>query len=599
MKLKDKVFCLIMAIISSFSILIELDKKTFVKLTGRSTISLSFFILGIFLFLLYKNYKQDKEYIGFKILSIIFSLFMIFGYSYDKLDSLYFVFGNWVFILISIIKLIGYYYLFKVSMHNLYNLLEKSNLKDISNKYVDKFYKRPILYSALIILICWLPYIISFYPVILSPDPTNQIKSFFSLPTRYIEGVKLVDPNLLLTNDNPIAHTAILGSAAKVGYIIGDINIGLFIYSIIQISILLLVFSYSIEYLIKIKVPNIFIFLTLGTYALVPLFPFYAMSAVKDVIFSALILVYVIKLFDLIRYNNFNKREYIKLAILMLFICLARNNGIYHIALSLPFTLIFLKKSRKPILISFLSALIIYILFINVGLNLLHVTPGNKREMFSIPFQQTARYVKYYEDDLTEEERKIIDKVLDIETLTERYNPIKSDPVKNGFNALSTDEDFSNYLKLWFKLLFRHPNVYVEATMNNIYGYFYPNTTKWYIYHEEYKDRLNETRIFNYHYNDLDFSRKILSGFGVAFPSIPIIGMFANIGFMVWMYLYMLVVLIKKKLYKYIIVIAPALSLILVCVAGPVNTYFRYTLPYVFAFPVTITMLYSVYKKEK
>jgi hypothetical protein len=600
MHYKNKIICLILAIISSFSILVELDKKTIIEVSGRRTISLAFLILGLFLYNYYKNYKKEENYIGFKILASIFSLFMIFGYSYDKLNSWDYVFGNIVFFLMSIIKFIGFYTLFNISIHKLYSLIKTKKLKECKNKVVNKFLKRPVLYSTIIILLCWLPYIIGFYPTILSPDPTNQIKSFFNIPTRYVDGVELVDENVLLTNDNPILHTTILGGSLKIGHALGNDNLGLFIYSIIQITILLSVFIYSIKYLIKEKVPNIFIFITLGIYSLVPLFPLYAMSAVKDGIFGAFMFLYIIKLYDLIKYNNFTNKDHIKLVILLLLVCLTRNNGVYHVLLSLPFTLIFLKNVRKQILMVLVSSVTIYLLFINVGLELLHVTPGNKREMFSIPFQQTARYVKYYGDDLTDKEREIIDKVLYIDTLAERYSPVKADAVKNKFNALASKEDFSNYLKLWFKLLFRHPDAYIQAIANNIYGYFYPNTTKWYIYYKEYKDRLNETGIFNYHYNNLDVTRKILSGYGVAFPRIPIIGMFANIGFMVWMYLFMLVFLIKEKLNRYIVVLAPALSLILVCVAGPVNTYFRYTLPYVFAFPVTVALLYNLYKnKEK
>ncbi len=478
-------------------------------------------------------------------------------------------------------------------------MISRLKIKDIKNNLVERFYKHPMIYSAIFILLCWLPYIISFYPAILSPDPTNQIKSFFGIATRYIDGINLIDKKVLLTNDNPIMHTFLLGSSVKVGHLLGSDNLGLFIYSIIQIAILLGAFLFSIKYLIKKKIPNVFVITTLGIYALVPLFPFYAMSTVKDGIFAAFMLIYIIKLFDLIKYNNFINREYFTLGLIALLVCLSRNNGIYHVLLSLPFTLIFLKTSRKKIFITMVSSIAMYLLFIHIGLPLLHITEGNKREMFSVPFQQTARYVKYYGDDLTNEEREVIDKVLNIDTIAERYDPIKSDKVKNGFNALSTSEDFSNYLKVWFKLLFRHPNVYIEATTNNIYGYFYPNTTKWYIYYKEYNQRLNETGVFNYHYNNLKTARDILSEYGNKFPTIPIIGMFANIGFMVWMYLFMLVLLIKEKLYKYIVMLLPALSLVLVCIAGPVNTYFRYTLPYVFAFPITVALLYSVYIEKK
>ncbi|MDD4036642.1 MAG: DUF6020 family protein [Bacilli bacterium] len=597
MKYKEKITCLLLAIISAFSLLIELDTKSVIKINGRSTINLTFLILGLFIYNLYKNYDRKQNYKGFNILAILFSVFMIFGYSYDKLDSWHFVWGNYQFILVSIIKLIGFYNFFNVCLHKFYEYIKKINFKETTHKIVNEFNKKPILYSAIIIFICWLPYIISFYPVILSPDPTNQIKQFFGIPTRYIDGIKLINKDVLLTNDNPFLHTVLLGGCVKMGHTLGSDNFGLFIYSIIQIVIFMSALLYSIKYSKKIKVPTIFTIIMLAIYSLVPLFPFYAMSAVKDVIFSSFMLIYVIKLFDLIKYNNYEKIDYIELFLLLLAICFSRNNGMYNILLSLPLVLIFLKESRTKIILILVSSLSLYLLFVNVGLPLLQVTEGNKREMFSLPFQQTARYVKYYGDDLTSEERKIINKVLIIDTLVDRYDPVKADPVKNGFNALSSDEDFSNYLKVWFRLFLRHPNVYIESTLNNIYGYFYPNTTKWYIYYKEYNTRLNETGIFNYHYNNLVVPRKILTAYGVSFPRIPIIGMFANIGFVVWLYLFMLVILIKEKLYKYITVLAPALSLILVCIASPVNTYFRYALPYVIALPITVCMLYKILKK--
>lgn len=45
------------------------------------------------------------------------------------------------------------------------------------------------------------------------------------------------------------------------------------------------------------------------------------------------------------------------------------------------------------------------------------VKPGGKQEMLSIPFQQTARYVKYYGNDVSTEEEKVIRKVLDYDTI--------------------------------------------------------------------------------------------------------------------------------------------------------------------------------------
>ena len=122
--------------------------------------------------------------------------------------------------------------------------------------------------------------------------------------------------------------------------------------------------------------------------------------------------------------------------------------------------------------------------------------------------------------------------------------------------------------------------------MNNVYGFFYPEKTKWYVYYK-FDDRITENG-FDYHYNSLETSRNILSEYAVAFPYIPGIGLISNIGFNVWIIFTLFAYAIYKKLYKNILILAPALILILVCVVGPANTYFRYALPFIFAMPFII-----------
>lgn len=62
----------------------------------------------------------------------------------------------------------------------------------------------------------------------------------------------------------------------------------------------------------------------------------------------------------------------------------------------------------------------------------LKITPGSTKEMLSVPFQQTARYIKEYSDEVTEKEKEVIDRVLNYDTLSERYDTDRSDKVKDG-----------------------------------------------------------------------------------------------------------------------------------------------------------------------
>ena len=102
----------------------------------------------------------------------------------------------------------------------------------------------------------------------------------------------------------------------------------------------------------------------------------------------------------------------------------------------------------------------------------------------------------------------------------------------------------------------------------------------------------------NYHYNNLSKSRSFLSNLARNYPHIPILGLIVNIGFVGWIYFFLLMALIVKKYYKYIPFILPALSFILVCVAGPANTYFRYALPYVMTLPITLCLLYNIFNTK-
>ena len=291
-------------------------------------------------------------------------------------------------------------------------------------------------------------------------------------------------------------------------------------------------------------------------------------------------------------------KEMIQLLLIMFAVCLFRNNGIYVLILSFPLILIYSKKYFQTLLVIFIGVLAFYGTYTKVLLPSLKITDGSIRETLSIPFQQTARYVKYYDKDLSKNDIKVIDKVLEYETLAKRYNPTISDPVKNEFNKYTTKKELLAYLKVWFKCFFKHPLVYIEATLNNIYGYFSPQSTNWYIYYK-YDTRITEDKLVNYHYNNLSSLRLILSSFAQGFPYIPLIGLISNIGFNTWLLLGLTTYSIFKKKKEYLIVLSPLLISLLICVASPVNTYFRYAMPFIFIMPFIFTLIVTRLKNNE
>ena len=558
-------------------------------------------LLLYFIYKFIKNSTIIHQKKSIKVLSLILAFFMIFGNSFMLVSSTLLVFKNIGYFIISLLMYIGYYNLFLIIISYIFRFIDKNNYDEVGNKKNNKiiflFKKHPFLFSVVFIIICWLPYIISFYPIILSPDPSYQIKQFFGIRTKYADYSILIDDNVVITNHHPVTHTALLGGCLKLGELMGNDNLGLFFYSIIQITFLVTTLAFSIYYMQKMNLKTKYLFVVLLLYALVPMFPLYAMSGVKDVIFGTLIFLYLIFLHNYIKVKgDYKWWQYILIILLLILICLFRNNGIHTLILSLPFLLFVVRKRWKEILIVMICVFGFYGVFDKIVLPYFKITPGSIRETLSVPFQQTARLVKYHSDDLTSEEIEVIDKILGYDDLAERYNPELSDPVKNEYNKYATNEDLKEYFKVWFSGLIKHPGTYIEATMNNTYGYFYPEKTNWYVYYK-YDDRIVEDG-FSYSYNSLGTLRNVLSNYAVCFPYIPVIGLISNIGFNVWIILVLLTYAIYKKLYKNIVILSPVLALILVCILGPANTYFRYALPFIFAMPFIFAVFLEKQSKD-
>lgn len=70
--------------------------------------------------------------------------------------------------------------------------------------------------------------------------------------------------------------------------------------------------------------------------------------------------------------------------------------------------------------------------------------------MFSLPFQQTACYVRDYRAEVTEEEKQAIKNVLDYNSLIEIYLEVTADPVKTAYHAKNSKE-LMEYFAVWVR----------------------------------------------------------------------------------------------------------------------------------------------------
>lgn len=576
-----------------FALFIDIQEKT--KNIGFSNGIFEMSLCWIFFYFYYKKGREIKSK-AFMVVSVIFSVCMLIGNSFESTGDFTLLYKTPIHFVLQLCRFVGYIFFFKTGLTYVYTYLKKYKKIFPYQRVINLFDEHPFFFSCICLFLSYLIYIIAFYPAVLSPDPSNQIKQFFNIETKYLDSVIVTNPNVYLTNHHPVFHTMLLGGCTKIGLLLGSFNLGLFIYTLLQTLTVIFTLSYTVFFMKKINTPYRIRCFFLLFYMFCPIFPLYAMSTVKDTFFSCCIVLYTIQVFVLLQNKDYQKHQFLFLFLIILLLILFRNNGIHVFLLSFPFIFFILKKIWKKNLILFLLCLACNFGYTKVLLPSFDIPEGSIREMLSIPFQQTARYVTKYENEITEKEREAIDKILVYNTLKERYEPNISDPVKSEFNKYATKEDLKDYFGVWLGQFFKHPLVYLEATVANTYGYFYPNTTSWYVYYK-YDDRLSSAG-FDYHYNPLEGLRNTLSKYANTYKKIPLIGLSVNIGFSFFVLMTLFIYVFYEKKYKYLLLFVPHFVLLLVCVASPVNTYFRYAMPYIFALPILFCMTLFILKKK-
>ena len=115
------------------------------------------------------------------IFIILLDIFLLISNAFINTGNLSYLYKNIWLILYNLIRFIAIYIVLKRSIIYFENFIKNHEFKLKENKITKLFFKHPFLFSFITILICWSIYVIAFYPIILSPDPSFQIKQFFNI----------------------------------------------------------------------------------------------------------------------------------------------------------------------------------------------------------------------------------------------------------------------------------------------------------------------------------------------------------------------------------------------------------------------------------
>ena len=446
------------------------------------------------------------------------------------------------------------------------------------SKWHFKDSKLTYLIIWLLIFIMWLPYFLSWYPSVMTPDSINQFEQAIGIRQ--------------LTNNLPIIHTLFIKLCIFISAPFSNYTTAAAVYSIIQMLIMSLIFTLAIKWMIKNNINSIIIILAIIFYALYPVNAIYSFTMWKDIIYSGLLLIFMLMAYNTIQKKDYlsNTKNYILFILVMILITLFRNNG-FLVLIPVLLILILKLKDIRSLLTKSLIILVTFSLVWFLSLSYIFKIPTTSTiDAFSVPLQQVARIYVKKNSQLNNYEKRTIQKYLN-EKVIEYYNPRLSDNVKDHFNLTAYKENKLSFITLWLSLIIKYPITGVESFLYNNYGYWYPRAQNWVISYGiieteqdwQLKNGPVETWLINSKYINTIWT-------SIDNRQIPIIPMFYSIGLMSWLILIMMSYTIYKKETKTFLTYVPIIIVFIHCLLSPVWAEFRYYYPIVICLPVIIAV---------
>lgn len=511
------------------------------------------------------------------VLSAVLTFLYLWSFSYKSANDTSILFSNTFQVFLLIVMFIGWFLLFYFGFLFLCILLERSGKKEVPKQKA----KTVFMLSAGTIFIGWLPWLLMNYPGSISPDTNGQLGQYFGGSWNA---------------HHPPLSTWLMGSAVELGELFIDRNFGMFLYLLIQAVFGSLVLAYGISKIYKMGVGKGFCIFTVLFFAFTPIFGLYAQWMQKDMLYSIFALLYTILMIDFIQKKELSRKRAVLFFIVGMAVCLLRKNGMYYVIPSCFALAVFFRETfRKRMLLITFATFAAYFLISGMLYPALSIDNGNIREALCVPMQQSARYVRDYGEELTEEEKEALEgfSVSYLE-FPQVYSPTTADPIKDIVNT--EIENMPRYFATWFKMGLKHPGVYFDAFMNMNYGYLAPN---------EQNVEPNLSDFYDEQITNMGFSRRrgdipirifyYLVRINVVFPILRYLTM---PGIYTWIVIVSTVLLIKYKCKTGLVLLVPEIMTVIVCLASPLCNGMRYELPVVFAFPLLLAWVWWNIRKE-
>jgi len=543
----------------------------------------AFAVVAFIMFFRHKFLPIQK---GEMVFAVLLSLAHYIGISFSRFNSFELFTASRVNGVYSVIIFAGFVAFFYVATcFFTKKFVSFSPQAKLGGKYSQLFLeKRPFLAPFCLFLVAWIPYFIIYFPGSLINDTVRQLSQFMG-----------IDP---MTNHHPIISTFFMGVFYRAGLVFGSANVGLAFITIVHNLMMASAFALSLWYMRKWGVADQIRMASMLFFAIFPVFGVWAQTLLKDAHASPVMLVFVLLYIDVIR--DFSRKKLLLCVITAIVAALFRNEVIFVVTPSLAALALIPRTSLKRRAVMLATALVVFFsirIIVGGAMAATDAAPGSIREALSIPFQQTARFMRDHE--ITAEESAVLAGTFhEYYLLGEVYNPRLGDPVKDRFADWA---DLRAYFRVWAAMGLREPLTYVEAAIAVSFSYVVPFGPDWHIVWTE----SSHGAVPDLGRAEIDY---LFSGFAArSFPQlvleilerVPVANFFLHTGNYTWAMALLVLLLFKRKDTGKILYFLPALMIILACMASPVHGYWRYYLPVLFMFPTLVAVVFPCEEKHK
>ncbi|MCQ2494025.1 MAG: DUF6020 family protein [Lachnospiraceae bacterium] len=504
--------------------------------------------------------------------------------------------------------------------------------------------------AGVFILACYIPGFLACYPGICSYDAGPQAMQIFT--NEYYQ-------------HHPLVHTLLIKACLNIGMAIGgSYETGIAVYSIIQMLIFAAVFAFGISVAFRLISQKSLLWAYIWS-VIVAVFcglfeynRYMAITVTKDGLFAVFFLlqfVLFVCMLDKVGNGQKIKGLYAAYGISLVLCGVLRNNAIYALAVVIPIeALICLikwigyrrgaktnndkptnnhtdKLADKPannprnkptfetmLTVTTVAAVVLAFIVLKAVAGATNATPGDKREMLSVPIQQLARTAVYHSGQMVVPED---DATLDAESMAlindfflydsfKLYEPDISDPVKRNTNTYVARYRAKEFLKTYVGLLGKYPGDYVNAFVAVENGFLNINDTSHAFVNQ--KDYSNGMGYVQTHWdmyiadNGINQNSKWPALYekmeswasGNKYLDYPIVRYFYMPGMYLYIFLFAFATLIKDNKKSLLTELGIVILYFATCLLGP-TVQMRYVYPFVIICPFMLLMSVCLDRNEK